>query len=111
MQRFAAGGADNLDVIRPALVGDVGVELDARIMAVMGVHVALRLTAPTRPEILAIRGGRAAIAEMAEDNYRLRRDYARITGDYPAGAALLRRSRRRIEEDLARFLERAKNPA
>jgi hypothetical protein len=36
-------------------------------------------------------------------NYALREEYVRVTGDRPAGAGLLTRSRSRIEQDLARF--------
>jgi hypothetical protein len=43
-----------------------------------------------------------ALRDLAADNYALRIEYARVTGDRPAGAGLLTRSRRRIEEDLAR---------
>jgi hypothetical protein len=41
---------------------------------------------------------------LSDDNYALRIEYARVTGDRPGGAALLTRSRSRIERDLARFL-------
>ena len=41
---------------------------------------------------------------LSDDNYALRRTYARVTGDRPGGAALLRRTRRRVEQDLARAL-------
>jgi hypothetical protein len=44
---------------------------------------------------------------MADDNFRLRELYVRVTGDRPSGAALLKRPRHRIERDLARALRAA----
>jgi hypothetical protein len=35
---------------------------------------------------------------LSDDNYALRVEYAHVTGDRPPGAALLTRSRSRIEE-------------
>jgi hypothetical protein len=50
---------------------------------------------------------------LADDNYALRVTYAEITGERPAGTALLTRKRHRIEKDLAGFLaakDRASSP-
>ena len=44
------------------------------------------------------------VMTLADDDYALRRTYARVTGDRPGGTALLRRTRRRVEQDLARAL-------
>lgn len=41
---------------------------------------------------------------LSDDNYALRVEYARVSGDRPGGTTLLTRSRRRIEADLAQFL-------
>jgi hypothetical protein len=38
--RLAGGRGDHLGVVRAVLVGDMGVEGDARLVAVMGVHIA-----------------------------------------------------------------------
>jgi len=38
---------------------------------------------------------------LSDDNYALRTEYARVTGDRPRGTALLMRPRSRIEQDLA----------
>jgi hypothetical protein len=81
VQRFALRGADDFDTVRPALVGDVRVELDARIIAVAGVHVGLRLASPAGPEkdpIISsavpfsprLRGAPSeSIAQPGSDNY------------------------------------------
>ena len=44
---------------------------------------------------------------FADDNYALRLRYAQVTGARPEGIELLRRPRRRIEEELARALDHA----
>jgi hypothetical protein len=41
---------------------------------------------------------------LSDDNYALRIEYARVSGERPGGTTLLTRSRRRVEEDLARVL-------
>jgi hypothetical protein len=41
---------------------------------------------------------------LSDDNYALRLTYARVSGERPGGTALLTRTRRRIEQDLARAL-------
>jgi len=41
---------------------------------------------------------------LSDDNYALRTEYARVTGDRPRGTALLTRPRSRIEQDLAAAL-------
>jgi hypothetical protein len=48
-----------------------------------------------------------AYFSLADENYALRIEYVRVTGDRPGGAALLRRPRSRIERDLAAFLARS----
>ena len=47
---------------------------------------------------------------LADDNYALRVEYARVTGDRPGGVALLTRPRSRIERDLAQALGKPSPP-
>jgi hypothetical protein len=47
---------------------------------------------------------------LSDDNYALRIEYARVTGDRPGGTTLLTRPRSRIERDLAAFLTHAGRP-
>lgn len=46
---------------------------------------------------------------LAEDNYRLRLEYVRVTGDRPRGAALLSRPKAQIERALAEYLNKAES--
>ena len=47
---------------------------------------------------------------LSDDNYALRLEYARVSGERPGGTALLTRPRRRVEQDLARSLSQATPP-
>ena len=65
VRRLAGGGGDDLRVERPVLVGDVGVEAHARLVAVTRVDVCDRLARPTGEEVLSIRRGRGPVSPDA----------------------------------------------
>jgi len=56
------GGRDHIDVVGPALIGNMGVEAEAMIDAIAGVDVAARCAALRAPEELTIGTGRCAVA-------------------------------------------------
>lgn len=60
--RFMRGGRDHIDVVGPALIGNMGVEAEAMIDAIAGVDVAARCAALRAPEELTIGTGRCAVA-------------------------------------------------
>jgi len=65
--RFMRGGRDHIDVVRPALIGNMGIEAKAMIDAIAGVDVAARCAALRAPEELAIRTGGSAVAPYARE--------------------------------------------
>jgi hypothetical protein len=78
MGRLRRGGGDHLGVERAELIGDVGVECDARLRAVAGVDVAPGFAAPAGAKELAVRAGCASIApEAGERQGAVRVDDAR----------------------------------
>ena len=73
MRRLGRGRCDDFGVEGAELVGDVGVERDAGLVAVSGVDVAQRLAPAARPEELPIRAGGAAIAPSPGERQRTMR--------------------------------------
>ena len=62
VRRLAGVGGDDLGVERRVAIGDVGVELHARLRAVFGVVVGARFAVAAGPEKLAVRRRRVAVA-------------------------------------------------
>lgn len=60
-------GVDNLDAERRVLVGDVGVELHARFLAVLQVNLAGKLAPATGLEVLTVRRRRGAVAPICSE--------------------------------------------
>ena len=73
VRRLGRGRRDDLGVERAELVGDVGVERDAGLVAVPGVDVAERLAPAARAEELPVRAGGAAVAPDPGERQRAMR--------------------------------------
>ena len=71
MHGFAGGRCDHLGVERRVAVGEVGVELDARVIAVMGVEAAGVATEAAGPEELTVRRRCEAVAEQCGERLAL----------------------------------------
>jgi hypothetical protein len=63
VESFAGGRRDDLGGEWRVAVGKVGVELDSRLVAVMGVEARGGASASGRPEELTVRGRRRSAAE------------------------------------------------
>ena len=73
VRRLACGRGDDLGVERPILIGDVGVERHARLVAMAGVHRCDRLACASGEEVLSVRTRLGAIAPQLRQRQRAMR--------------------------------------